>query len=233
MNSLRGDLGRIGQPVDQYLVDEGAHLQVILRRAHHDERIHPLGVAVIGALRRHVAADGGLNRSHHPVGRRPDRVFREQRRGRGIGLRQGDVLLFLVLNVVDPGAGLGQRVLPLDDVQVGCGDFLGVSGVVQRVAADRLRFDAVGVLLLGELILGVLEARPCALSTWAAATSRFSRRGSALSSSSMARAASACDCCCSAVARCTESSIRSSASPLRTCAPSATSTSVIGPATSG
>ena len=108
-------------------------------------------------------------------------VLAEQRRGGGIGLGECDVLLFLILYVVDPGTGLGQAVLLLDDLEVGCRNPLGIPGIVQGVAADRFGIDGVGLLLLGELILGVLEGR-LAFSTCASATARFSRRGSALSS---------------------------------------------------
>ena len=156
---LPGELARIGQPVDQYLVDVGAHLQILVGRAHHDERIHALRIAVVGAGRGHIAADGGLDGAHDPVRRRLDGVFRKQRRGGGIGLRQRDIVLFLVLDVVYPRAGLGQRVLLADDLEIGGGDLLRVPGIVQRIAAHGFRVERVGALLLLELIIGILESR--------------------------------------------------------------------------
>ena len=72
-------------------------------------------------------------------------------------------MLFLVLNVIDPGACFGQDILLLDDGQVCVRYFLGIPRVVQRVAAHRFRIDRIGSLLLRELILCILKTCLCVL----------------------------------------------------------------------
>ena len=65
-----------------------------------------------------------------------------------MGFLQCRVGALCVLDVVDPGPGLGEVVLALGHLEVRGGDSLGVLRVVKRVRADRLRVHIVRTLLL-------------------------------------------------------------------------------------
>ena len=91
----------------QNLVDVAANLRVFWAcRAR--ARNHALGIAVVCALRGDEASHGRIDREHDAVGRRAQRVFGQQGARCEIGLFERVVLPLLILNVVDPGARLGQ-----------------------------------------------------------------------------------------------------------------------------
>ena len=104
--------------MDEDFVDISSELEISVGASHHDDGILTLGVSRIDALRGDVAADRGLDRENHAISRRLELILRKQGIGGLVLLDERDVLLFLILDVVDPGAGLCQLVLLFGDFEV-------------------------------------------------------------------------------------------------------------------
>ena len=85
------------------------------------------------------------------------RVLGEQCSRGLVRFHQRRILPLLILDVVTPGSCFGQRVLSLNDGEICSRNLLSVAGVVERIAAHRLRIDGIRLLLLCELIVGVPE----------------------------------------------------------------------------
>jgi hypothetical protein len=62
----------------EYLIDIASDPQIILRAPHDEDRIKSLGIGVIGALRRYVAADSGIYGENHAIGGRIDDILAQK-----------------------------------------------------------------------------------------------------------------------------------------------------------
>lgn len=132
---------------------------MIRRRAEHERGRRALRVRVVHALRRQIRAHRRVHREHDAVGRRAQRVAREERGRRIRRLAQRDGLLLLVAHVVDPRARARQPVLARENAEVRARELHAVQRVVERVAAHGPRVDRERALLLVVLILRGLQAR--------------------------------------------------------------------------
>ncbi len=192
-------LALIGKPMNQDLIDVDAHLQIVIRRAHHDERIRsPACRNRRRPARIHSCRPPLECERTTPSRGGADGIFGEQRRRGRIGLRQSDVLFLLI-------AGCRSSRHPPWSGRIASARLRGWWRRSFRRSGRCPAHRGSRIWRRWRRTAPAWRADParssgvaCAFSTCAAATSRFSGRGSAFSSCSIARAACACDCCCSA-----------------------------------
>ena len=155
-----------GKAIDQDLVDIAAHLELARRGAHDDERQVALRVGVVGSLRGDIASDRGLDRQHDPIVRRPDRVFVQQRFAAARRLRP---YIESGCRRRNSGAGV-DRLYCVRPPEIGFRHLHGIARGVEHIAAQRLRIEREGPLILGQRIGGRLQAA-LAFAIWASVTS--------------------------------------------------------------